>query len=228
MAGHVQARCLQCRPSRPRMADVQADLAHLLATEGRQPEQIQSDRAPCFLGAPEGQWAAVPGRLSLWLAGLGIAHRLLPARHPQQNGAVERFHGAIEHSWRAEADGVDALRRVWNVDKPALDAAHQPYRGRAGFRMAWVWALLATVRVRRRVDAQGKFGLWNRPVRVGHRAAGQEVTVCFDAARQRVIISDAHAVVLREVTLDWLSAEWLWEPVPLTDQAAHSSVTSTV
>lgn len=219
MAGSSQAQCLLCCPSQARMSVVQAELARLLATRGCQPQQLQSDRAPCFLGAEAGERAAVPSRLSLWLAGLGISHQLIPVRQPQHNGAVE-------HSWRGEAGGLDALRTVWNVEKPTLDAAHQPYRGRAGFRLARVWDVLATVRVWRRVDSQGKVGLWNRPLRVGRGAAGQEVAVTFAAEQRRV--SDAHAVVLREVALPWLTEDWLWEPVPLADQAAHPPVTSTV
>jgi hypothetical protein len=167
------------------------------------------------------------------LIGLGISHQLIPVRQPQRNGAVERFHRAVEHSWRDEAGGLEALRTVWNVERPALDSAHQPYRGREGFSMERVWALLATVRVARRVDGyplagEGKFGLWNRPVRAGKAAAGQEVEVTFDAKRQRLVVSDVHAVMLREVELPWLTEDWLWEPVPLSAQAAYSPDTSTI
>lgn len=186
MAGHVQAQCLTCVPTPVQMDAVQATLAAVMGSLGLQPEQIQTDHGPCFLGAEERRRLAVPGRLTLWLASLGVAHRFIPVRRPQRNGAVERFHGAVETSWRGEAGGLEALQVVWNVEKPDLDAAHQPYQGWAGTRLERVWALLATVQVQRRVDAQGKCGLFGRPLRVGMAAAGQEVTIRFDAARRLV------------------------------------------
>lgn len=219
MAGHVQAQCLSCIPTPAQMDAVQAALAEVMASLGLQPEQIQTDHGPCFLGAEERRRLAVPGRLTLWLASLGIAHRFIPVRAPHRNGAVERFHGAVEMSWRGEVGGLEALRRVWNVEKPVLDAAHTPYSGTAGSRLDRVWALLAGVQVERRVDSQGKCGLGGRPLWVGQAAAGQEVTIRFDAARRLVVVRDAHAIVLREVALEWLTVDWLWEPVPLSAQA---------
>jgi transposase InsO family protein len=114
---------------------VQADLAHRFATLGCIPRQIQTDRHPCFLGAAEPSRAALPGRFTLWLVGLGIGHRLIPVRRPQRNGAVERFHGAVERSWRGEAGGLAALIAVWNAERPPLSRRPRRYRGRAGFAM---------------------------------------------------------------------------------------------
>lgn len=227
VAGHVQAQCLCCAPTPAQMDAVQAALEAVMASLGLQPEQVQTDHGPCFLGAEEGSRLAVPGRLTLWLASLGIAHRFIPVRQPHRNGAVERFHGAVEASWRGEAGGLEALRQVWNVEKPGLDAAHQPYHGTAGSRLERVWALLGEVQVERRVDSQGKCGLFGRPLRVGMAAAGQEVVIRFDAARRLVVVEDAHAAVLRELVLEWLTLDWLWEAVPLSAQAVNSSDSST-
>lgn len=226
VAGQRLARCLACRPCAPQMDAVQAHLAACLAVHGLQPRQIQTDRAACFLGAHGREPAAVPSRLTLWLAGLGVRHVLLPPRSPYRNGAVERFNGAVEHSWQAEAGGLEALRAVWNTEKPALDAAHRPYRGRAGFRMARVWTLLGTVCVGRRVDRQGKFGLWGRLIWVGSALAGQEIEVRFDASAQRLVIQAVRQELRRDLPLPWLTADWLWTPVPLTHQAAHPPDTS--
>lgn len=118
IAGQRAGRALCCHPARPRMAVVQAELAHLFATLGRIPRQIQTDRHPCFLGAEEPTRAALPGRLPLWLAGVGIGHRLIPVRRPQHTGAVARCHGGVAHSWRGEAGGLAALAAVWTVDRP--------------------------------------------------------------------------------------------------------------
>jgi hypothetical protein len=204
------------------MRAVQAALAGLFAALGLVPRHVQTDHGACFLGADTAQRAAVPSRITLWLTGLGIAHRFIPVRRPAHNGAVERVHGALGQSWRGEAGGIEALIAVWNVERPPLAAGHRPYPGRAGFDLGRVWVLLAQTQVRRQVDRAGRISLWNRPVWVSKRLVGQAVTVGFDAARRRVVIRDAHERLVREAELAWLTADWLWEPVALTDQGAHS------
>jgi hypothetical protein len=216
-------RCLHVADCPPRRAAVQAQLARLLAALGRQPTAVQTDRGACFVGADAA--AALPGRLTLWLWGLGIAHRLIPPGRPQRNGAVERFHGALAHSWAGEAGGREALVAVWNAEKaPARAAA--AYAGRAGFADERVWAGLAGVRVERRVDRQGKLSLWDRPVRVGRAAADRPAVVTFDAAERRAVVRDERGARLAEVGLPWLTADWLWADVPVTDHASESGVTS--
>lgn len=204
------------------MGVVQADLAHLFATLGRIPRQLQTDRHPCFLGAEEPTRAALPSRFTLWLAGLGIAHRLIPVRRPQHTGAVARFHGGVEQSWRGEAGGLDAFTAVWNAERPSLSKRHRRYRGRAGFAMRRVWDLLGQTQVQRQVSRQGKVSVWDRNLYVGAGAAGQTVTVRFDPATHRAVVRDSHACVLREVPLPWLTEAWLWAPIAPTDQHAHS------
>jgi hypothetical protein len=191
------------------------------------PRQLQTDRHPAFLGAEEPDRAALPSRLTLWLAGLGIAHRLIPVRRPQCNGAVERFHGGVEHSWRGEDGGREALTAVWNAERPALSRRHRRYRGRAGFALARVWRLLAQTAVRRRVNGQGKISLWDRPLSVGTAVAGQEVTVRFDPAHRTVVVRDTHERVVRERPLPWLTVDWLWAPVALSDLQTHCPGPST-
>jgi hypothetical protein len=209
------------------MDAVQADLAHCFAELGLIPRVIQTDRHPCFLGAEEPDRAALPGKLTLLLAGLGIEHRLIPVRRPQRNGAVERFHGGLAHSWRGEDGGDEALGRVWNAERPPLSRRHRCYRGRAGFAMRRVWALLGQTTVRRQVNRQGKISLWDRQVWVGTQVAGQPVTVGFAPISRRAVIRDAHEQVLREAPLPWLTADWLWAPVDPTDQVAPCSDRST-
>jgi hypothetical protein len=203
------------------MAVVMAELAHLFARTGLLPQQLQTDRGACFVGADDARAAAVPSRLTLWLAGLGITHRLIPAGRPQHNGAVERFHGGVEHSWRNEPGGLQALIAVWNATRPPLSEGHQRYRGQAGFDLERVWAVLAETRVTRQVDRSGRISLWNRPVWVGRAVAGHRVIVTFDPASRVSVIRDLHERPLRETTLPWLTAEWLWEPVDVTDLHAH-------
>lgn len=205
------------------MRVVVAELAHLFAATGLVPRQLQTDRGACFVGADDARRAAVPSRLTLWLAGLDITHRLIPAGRPQHNGAVERFHGGVEYSWQGEADGLAALIAVWNEPRPPLSEGHQPYRGRAGFALERVWGLLGQTRVTRQVDRCGRISLWNRPVWVGRRWVGQAVTVTFDPLNQEVVIRDAHERRLRQTALPWLTEDWLWEPVTLPDQRAHGA-----
>jgi transposase InsO family protein len=203
------------------MDRVQADLAHLFAELDLIPHQIQTDRHPCFLGAEEPSREALPSPFTLWLAGLGIAHRLIPVRRPQRNGAVERFHGGLEHSWRGEPGGDAALATVWNAERPSLSPRHRRYRGRRGFRLHQSWALLAHTAVVRQVNRQGKLRLWNHDLWIGSQVAGQTVTVRFDATTRCAVILDAHEQVVRARPLPWLTVDWLWAPVARSDHRAH-------
>jgi hypothetical protein len=227
LAGQHDGRCLGCHPSRPQMAVVQAELAHLVADLGLIPRQIQTDRDACFLGAEEPGCAALPGRLTLWLAGLDIGHRFSPVRRPQHNGAVERFHGALARSWQGEPEGIAALMAVWNLDRPPLSRRHRRYRGCAGFSLARVWRLLVQTQVARRVTRQGTLSRWDHNVSVGRQAAGQTVTVHFDPTTRQAVITDAHEQVLWTAALPWLTADWLWAPIPPTDHRAHPPDRST-
>lgn len=204
------------------MAQVQAELAHLFATHGRIPRTVPTDRHPCFLGAEEPDRAALPGRLTLWLAGLGIGHRLIPVRRPQHNGAVERFPGGIAQRWRGEPGGLDALIAVWNAERPVLSRRHRRSRGRAGLAMRRVWALLAQSRVVRQVNRQGKLSVWDHSRSVGAQAAGQRVSVTVDPTTRCAVIRDTHDQVLRELPVPWLTEAWRWAAVAPTDHHAHA------
>lgn len=206
------------------MVVVQQHLAQTFVRWG-QPAVLQSDRAPCFVGAEGGRRQALPSRLTLWLWGLGIEHRLIPVKRPQRNGAVERFQGAMESSWRDEPDGLVALMAVWSVDKP--ERTPIAYRDRAGFQLVQVWTNLERVRVRRRVDGQGKLSLWDHPVRVGSQLAGQEVVVSFAAEQQVAVVCDLHERGCREVRLPWLTVDWLWACVPATPRPPDSTDSAT-
>lgn len=209
------------------MAVAQAGLAHAFARLGQQPPVVQTDHGACFLGAEGGASTAVPSRLTLWLWGLDIAHHLIPVRHPQSNGAVERLHGGLKLGWAGETGGIDAFLDVWNVDKPPLADDHRPYLGRTGFNWEQVWMHLSQVRVQRRVDRQGKCSLWNHAVRVGRQQRDRLVTLTFDGPRHLVVVRDEREVLLAEVALPWFTEDWLWADIPLTDQAAHAADSST-
>jgi transposase InsO family protein len=204
-----------------------ATLHQLMQRAGEQPAVVQTDRAPCFVGAEGSERKALPGRFTLWLWGLGIDHQILPPAKPWRNGAVERLNGALEHSWRGEEGGRTELIAVWNHGKTG-PATHRPYADRAGFELDRVWDGLATSRVARSVDAQGKLSVWDRPLRIGTRWAGQTVIVTFDGDRRLAIIRDKQERVLREVTLPWLTDAWLWDAGDEADQALDHHGISTL
>ncbi len=169
----------------------------------------------------------MPGRLTLWVWSMGISHRLTPPRRPQANGAVERFHGAVAHSWQGEPDGLPALVAVWNQGKPPPTPATRCYQGRADSSLARVWQQLGTLRVARRVTRQGTIHLWNRTERLGVAWAQQTVTVTADAAHQHLVVTDDTDTCVCTLAVDWLKLDWLGEPVAVTDQAPHSGAATT-
>jgi hypothetical protein len=81
------------------------------------------------------------------------------------------------------------------------------------------------VRVERKVDAQGKFSPWDRPIRAGRRLAGRDVSVTFDAARRAVVLRDRREVGLAERPLPWLTADWSWAPLTPPACDPHDSPT---
>jgi transposase InsO family protein len=205
---------------------VLAALHRLMRQRGEQPAVVQTDRGACFVGAEGGERRALPGRLTLWLWGLGIAHRPLPPGKPWRNGAVERFQGAVEQSWAGEPDGLPDLQAVWNHGKTGA-VTPLPYQDRAGFAMERVWEGLARVRVERSVDPQGKLSVWDRPLRVGRRWAQRMVVVTFDATRRLAVVRDKQETVLIERPLPWLTSDWLWAGIDAADPAFQPDGTST-
>jgi hypothetical protein len=204
------APCLAVSASPARTGAVVGVLAQVFSRIGRQPQALQTDRGPCFIGAEGGETLALPGRLTLWLWGHGIEHRVTPPGKPQRNGAVERWNGAMAHSWAGEAGGLEALVAVWNYGKGWPGEECPPYRGRAGWREERLWERLARVRVLRRVDRQGKLSMWDRPVRVGSRLGDRTVVLTFDAERRVLTVHDERGGLLTERALPWLTADWVW------------------
>lgn len=227
VGGRRGAPCLLVRAVPAQMTAVLAQFHALMTREGRQPAVVQTDRGSCFLGTEGGVTKALPGRLTLWLWGHGIGHRLAPSGQPQRQGAVERLNGAVAHSWAGEAEGVADLLAVWNWGKTIPAPAPTPYRGRDSWRWERLWQGLARVRVERHVDRQGKLSLWDHPVRIGRRWADRTVVVTFDADRQMVVIHDEHGTLLKDLTLPWLTQEWVWADIEGADLPSELCGSST-
>jgi transposase InsO family protein len=77
--------------SRVPLGDVQATLRACFTEWETLPEEIQTD-GEAILAATAGE---LPTAFTLWLAGLGIAHRRIRPRRPTDNGSVERDHRTL-------------------------------------------------------------------------------------------------------------------------------------
>ncbi len=126
----VSARCLsplwhwnQVPPK-----DVQAALRVLFECWGL-PERVRVDN-----GWPWGSSRDLPPYLALWLIGLGVGVIHNPARRPERNAKVERFHGLVEPwgepsacanlaAWQERLNWVVEVQRERypSIDKPSGD-----------------------------------------------------------------------------------------------------------
>jgi hypothetical protein len=178
------------------------------------PERVRLDN-----GYPWGSSADLPPALALWLVGLGIGLIYNPARTPQSNGVVERFHGLAEpwgepercSNLAAWQERLDWIVRVQRERYPAVDnhtrlEAFPGLLGRArpydGDREAEQWRLelvkdyLAQGTWRRKVDKVGRISIYGRPLGVGRAYKRQDVLVTFDPQANEWVIHDPHDQVI--------------------------------
>lgn len=164
-------------------------------------------------GWPWGSSGDLPPFLALWLVGLGVGVIHNPARSPQDNARVERFHGLIE-PWAEPKDCPDFAtwqeRLVWlsqvqrerypSVGKqsrwqafPELARVGRPY---ASVQEAAVWdlervkAYLAQGLWVRQVDQIGRVTLYHRARSVGRAHKHEKVFVRFDAETTEWVMQD--------------------------------------
>jgi len=77
------------------------------------PEAMLMDHGvPWWNGASAGGWT----QLTVWLMRQGVRLYLSRVRHPQTQGKVERFHGALERARRLRGLPEPALRQRWLDD----------------------------------------------------------------------------------------------------------------
>ena len=179
---------------------------------------------------PWGSQGDLPTDLACWLAGLGVGLVLNPPRRPQHNGVIERYQG-VGKSWGEPwtcPSATELQRRLEKLDRwqrdlyptaagrprravyPTLKHSGRSYRqGREkahwDLRRAWAWVGMHLVP--RRVDAQGKVSLSNRPYTVGLRWRGRTIWVGFDSERGAWMFQDETGHEIRRQTALELSAE---------------------
>jgi len=86
------------------------------------PEEVQTDGEPVFAGSAGDDF---PSKFTLWLAGLGIQHRVIRAGCPTDNAEVERCHRTVNEyaiigNQHLPADGLNAVLRQ-AVDELAFE-----------------------------------------------------------------------------------------------------------
>ena len=181
-------------------------------------------------GAPWGATGGLPTPLALWLIGLGVGVTWNDPRRPQQNGVVERSQGTAKrwaepHTCVSPAELQARLGRLDEVQRGAYPAAggvsrmqahpglahsgrpYAPAAEAAAWDLGRVLAHLAEVVVERRVGADGKVSLYDRPRYVGQRAAGQLVYVTVDPESAEWVVAGADGRAVRRLRADELSRE---------------------
>jgi hypothetical protein len=201
---------------------VRAVLRTCFTRWGTLPAEVQTDGEPVLIGQASDPF---PSFFTLWLKGLGIAHRVIRPGRPTDNAEVERCHRTVNDygivgnektSWQRLQILLDQAVYELNFELSSQAAgchgqppvvAHpellqrprpfQPEEELVHFDLQGVDAYLATFTWKRKVDRNGHITLAGRHVRylVGRLYAGQEVWVRFDPR-------DRHYVFYRDETPD--------------------------
>jgi hypothetical protein len=205
----IGARFFSNPGTRPRLEDVVAFLRYCFNRWGLLPEEIQTDGEPCLVGRTFEH--PFPARFTLWLAGLGVAHRVIPSRKPTVNSEVERGHRTLNEyvlicRRKYTCDEINAqLERATHelshllpsqakecrgrspvVAYPGLLEPHRPYHSTCEsqiFSLSKVDSFLAKKAWLRSVDSTGQTTIGEqRRYSVGRKYAGIWVLIRFDAS----------------------------------------------
>jgi hypothetical protein len=182
---------------------------------GTLPEEIQTDREPSLAGASGSD--GFPTRFTLWLAGLGIVHRLIRPGRSTDNAAVERCHRTVNDYAIVGREHLDyeSLNEILiqaveelNYDlpsrakhcngrppiqaHPALLDPQRPYHSALEddlFDMARIDTFLAQLTWLRKVGKTGQIYLHDKAYSIGRKHARQQVQVRFDPTDRHFVIS---------------------------------------
>ncbi len=196
------------------------------------PEALRMDRDPLFIGGVRLEW---PGRLLLWLVGLGIQPLINRAFRPTDNTLIERAHrtwgsdvtartryGSLETLEAFSAQMLEDRRTALPSrhrgcqQRPPVEAfpallqprrAYQPDQERALFDLGRVDRYLAEWTWQRRVDASGQISLADHNWQVSTAYARQAVTVRFDPDPREFVVRAVDGSELRRLTLPQVSLD---------------------
>jgi len=158
------------------------------------PDGIQTDNALGMAGTPTDPY---PSTLTLWLVGLGIAHRFIRPAHPTDQPQIERNHRTLDDLALDEEglrdsphlqQALDRERQIYNTCFPSLASdcngrspleAHpellrprrnyEPHHELALFSLQRVFDFLAGFTFERRVSSAGRISLGRCTYSVGKR-----------------------------------------------------------
>ncbi len=189
------------------------------------PDGVQTDNAHRLAGAPTDPF---PSRLSLWLVGLGIKHRLIRPGRPTDQSHIERCHRTLDGFAFCDEtlQDLDHLQQALDRESstyneafpssamgcggqppllahPELQRPRRPYDRDVEwglFDMQRIYDHLATIPFQRKVSTNGQVKLGQQNYSVGRRRAGQTLQVRFDPGlAQWVMRTDAGQEIARHV-----------------------------
>lgn len=205
------------------------DCRQTFATWGM-PDVIQTDKDKVLVSTGEYPF---PSYFTLWLAGLGIIHRLI--QRVIQNGCVERAHrtfdkqmlsGMTADTWSDFIAHVNAECRRLNERLPSRARAchgqipiqahpealepkrpYQPDLEDDLFDMQRVYRYLCGGRWLRQASTKGQFKFANIVWTVGKKEECQPVVITFDLATKQFVVQTAAGRELKRLPSDWLNEQ---------------------
>lgn len=193
------------------------------------PDAIQTDREANLAGAPTDPY---PSHLTLWLAGLGVAHHFIRPHTPTDQPQIERTHRTLDGFVGLPDDTLDLCALQQRLDREreqhnhwlpsrASDCAGRPpliahpalLQPRRRYRVEWervlfndqrVYEYLASIPLRRLVSSVGQIQIGEQVHSVGRAFAGQSVAVVCDVASRSWRVSLADGMVIKRLPIQGL------------------------
>lgn len=198
------------------------------------PDSIQTDNEVCLGGQPSDP---LPSLLTLWLAGLGVAHHFIRPGSPTDQAQIERTHRTLDGFVGLPAPQLDLAGLQQRLDSeremhnrwfpsrasdcagrppllahPELLRPRRPYRleqERGLFDEQRVYDYLAGIPLERKVSSTGQIQLGGRSRSVGRVAAGQMVRVVCDAATREWVVCLVDGVEVKRLPIHGLDVTTL-------------------
>jgi transposase InsO family protein len=193
------------------------------------PDALQTDNEVCLGGQPTDP---LPSPLTLWLVGLGVAHRFIRPNTPTDQAQIERTHRTLDGFVGLPASHLDVTRLQQRLDyerevhnewfpsrasdcggRPPLLAHPELLLARRPYRLEWehalfdeqrVYTYLATIVLSRKVSKTGQIQLSGQSRSVGRACIGQTVTVQCDALRREWVVRLPEGTVVKRLSIHGL------------------------